>query len=68
MFLNKFTKAFGVCNRLPSLLLSIALVCYCSFVTAASSEAEECAEGILLSHTRALHFMTGLSTLRHTKQ
>jgi len=54
VFLNKFTKAFWVCKRLPSLLLSIALASYCSFVTAASREAEECTKGILVSHTRAV--------------
>lgn len=38
-----------------------------AFVAAASSEAEECTKGILLSHTRALPFLTALSTLRHIK-
>lgn len=36
-------------------------------VASASSGAEERTEGILLSHTRALRFVTALSTLRHIK-
>lgn len=60
MFLNTFTNAFGVWKSLPSLSLSIAVVCYSSFVTAASTDAKKCTKGILLSHTRALHLMTAL--------